>query len=1225
MKDKSSKNRQKTHKNSNSNAGQNNAKVNQSNKNETVNVTVKSGKQQQQQNNSIITATATSASTKPESTNATNCDSGECFVSSQNGNVVAPATETIQDCTSTAPSSDETDRSTMVDSNCNTIRIDSKPNRDKSDVDSTSNIVTTTVPLQPTPNQAESNTHSNISTSTQNRNAQSNEMPTARIQSNFRDQIMEQMKNASIDVTDSSSSSSKPLPLPSLQKQQSLTYSDGQWSPINSDGKKFYNRDQLIMLRNQPASQSEPSFPGRLSAIVKTNNNHSNMSTGGGNDLMPKFAGQNNFNKSGPHHRHNNNNNYGKRPSQNAQNNGNANKGSKEMIFMKISVREEVKLNETENRWVPPSLRNGENATTENATESDTLNSNELLFKRVRGVLNKLTPERFDTLFEEINSFNIGTTERLHGVISLVFEKAIDEPHFSVAYARLCSKLSESLAASEGDNKPLFKKTLITKCQNEFEKHVVNEQIIADKLAPFLAKVNETDDPDKKLEHKLNLEEEERNLRRRSVGTVRFIGELYKIGMLTSKIMIGCIRTLIDKDSEDKLECSCKLLTTIGAKLEESVQSIHELKVELNESFKLMQSIVDRRIANVKISSRVRFMLQDVLDLRKRRWVPRSTDAGNPKTMGQIQKEAEAEQQNNFLLNYNTRGRNDNRSNGSGGGGGYQKSNRQSSEEGWLPSTKSRSTTLFDTSKFKNNKTSIDDSTVFGSAALFKWGQNSNNNNASNNNPTSSAAAPPLANSFAALDSARGLGGSMDNPPRNNRNSRDNYHSKGSMERYQHSDRRNSRSGSQHRSRENSLARNFAQQRSNIPPFSRSSQSMNAISTSQQSMPIVRSDPAAAVVNPNPIEPNIAEVEKIQKLVREMLENHHIGEVSVANCHEDVDKIRNEHRWIVVRELLNVAVEVQRLKTDDRIFAGKALNQWFKMKLVTRSDILTGMKSFLEPVEDISLDIPHIWLYIAEIIAPVIENENLKLIQLRTLCPDHVHRILEELLPYQEATYGPTYVKTLLKSNDIANLVTKTEQISDKLRNFVAKILNLPAESDVINKPSSSEVGRGNAGNEQVNLDDLQRHIKKLLRDNVKLDVIYDYISANVTEIDNNFIRALTTAVVDSSLDNRYKLNDKHFLLRIPLLERYIDGNNQLQVQCLFAIQILIHRLEHPQGLMQSIFSTLVTEKIISAESIMDWKNRNDVMEGKGVAVTYLRNFFELLENSDGSSEDEEN
>ncbi len=640
MRDKSSKNRQKAQKNS-SNASQTNPKVNPANKNvsETT-TTVKSGKQQQ--NNSIITTA--SASTKPETINATNCDSGECFGSSQNGNVVATTEPIQEDCpTTTAPLSDETDRTTTVDSNCNTIRIDSKPNRDKSDVvDSTNNIVT---PEPPPSSQVEHVNNSNISTSssTQNRNAQTNEMPTAK--SNFRNQIMEQMKNASVDVPDASG---PPPQLPSslsLQKQPPFPYSDGQWSPNNSDGKKFYNRDQLIMLRNQPASQTEPNFPGRLSAIARTNTN--NMSAG--NDLLPKFAGQSNFNKSGSHQRHN----YSKRPSQtsmqqNAQNNGNANKGSKSgIIHMSLSLHEDVKLNETDNAWVPSFRKTDNKNKTDGAGENDSLSSNELLFKRVRGVLNKLTPERFNTLFEEINNFNIETRERLNGVISLVFEKAIDEPHFSVAYAQLCGKLSESLLTLEADvgDKKAFKKTLITKCQNEFEKHVVNEQTIADKLAPFLAKVNETDDLDKKCEYQANLAEEEGKLRRRSVGTVRFIGELYKIGMLTSKIMIGCIKTLIDKDSEDKLECSCKLLTTVGAKLEESVQGTQELKTELNESFKLMQSIVDKKIPNIKISSRVRFMLQDVIDLRKRRWIPRHTDA-NPKTMGQIQKEAEAEQQN---------------------------------------------------------------------------------------------------------------------------------------------------------------------------------------------------------------------------------------------------------------------------------------------------------------------------------------------------------------------------------------------------------------------------------------------------------------------------------------------------------------------------------------------------------------------------------------------------
>lgn len=634
MRDKSSKNRQKSQKNANSNASQTNPKANQTNKNVNESA-VKSGKQQQ---SNTTTITAASASTKPETINATNCDSGECFGSSQNGNVVA-ATDAIQNYTSATPSSDETDKSTMVDSNCNTIRIDSMPNKDKSDVDST-DIVTTVLQSH----QDEPDSNSAITSSTQNHNAQSNGMPPplAKTQSNFRNQIMEQMKNASVDASEPS-----PQP-PLLQKQQSVTYSDGQWSPSNADGKKFYNRDQLIMLRNQPASQFEPNFPGRLSAIVKSNNNHSH--TGSNNDLLPKFAGQSNFKQSGQR------NNYAKRPSQtsmqqNSQNNGNnANKGSKSgIIHMSLSLREDVKLNETDNAWVPAFRR--ENKSNAEGDENDALSSNELLFKRVRSVLNKLTPERFNTLFEEINNFNIGTTERLNGVISLVFEKAIDEPHFSVAYAQLCGKLSNSVETLEADvgDKKAFKTTLISKCQHEFEKHVVNEQTIADKLAPFLAKVNETDDPDKKLEHQANLEEEERKLRRRSVGTVRFIGELYKIGMLTSKIMIGCIRTLIDKDSEDKLECSCKLLTTVGAKLEESVLTNPGFKAELNESFRQMQAIVDKKIPNLKISSRVRFMLQDVLDLKKRSWVPRQTDA-NPKTMGQIRKEAEAEQQNIIVI-----------------------------------------------------------------------------------------------------------------------------------------------------------------------------------------------------------------------------------------------------------------------------------------------------------------------------------------------------------------------------------------------------------------------------------------------------------------------------------------------------------------------------------------------------------------------------------------------
>ena len=41
----------------------------------------------------------------------------------------------------------------------------------------------------------------------------------------------------------------------------------------------------------------------------------------------------------------------------------------------------------------------------------------------MRGVLNKLTPQKFSTLVSQVQALPIDTSERLQGVINLVFEK----------------------------------------------------------------------------------------------------------------------------------------------------------------------------------------------------------------------------------------------------------------------------------------------------------------------------------------------------------------------------------------------------------------------------------------------------------------------------------------------------------------------------------------------------------------------------------------------------------------------------------------------------------------------------------------------------------------------------------------------------------------------------------------------------------------------------------
>lgn len=92
--------------------------------------------------------------------------------------------------------------------------------------------------------------------------------------------------------------------------------------------------------------------------------------------------------------------------------------------------------------------------------------------KTVRGILNKLTPSKFDKLLQRIQSLDISTEERLAGVIKLFFEKAVDEPIFSPTYAKMCQALSAMEVASSTNpaEKTNFRKLLLTRCQREFEK-----------------------------------------------------------------------------------------------------------------------------------------------------------------------------------------------------------------------------------------------------------------------------------------------------------------------------------------------------------------------------------------------------------------------------------------------------------------------------------------------------------------------------------------------------------------------------------------------------------------------------------------------------------------------------------------------------------------------------------------------------------------------------------
>lgn len=98
-----------------------------------------------------------------------------------------------------------------------------------------------------------------------------------------------------------------------------------------------------------------------------------------------------------------------------------------------------MQLNKAENAWRPSTRKSVRNLRKEQvATDNPEQVKTQQLFKQLRGILNKLTPEKFQELIKQVQELTIDTEERLKGAINLIFEKAILEPNFSVVYASMC-------------------------------------------------------------------------------------------------------------------------------------------------------------------------------------------------------------------------------------------------------------------------------------------------------------------------------------------------------------------------------------------------------------------------------------------------------------------------------------------------------------------------------------------------------------------------------------------------------------------------------------------------------------------------------------------------------------------------------------------------------------------------------------------------------------------
>ncbi|XP_054745448.1 eukaryotic translation initiation factor 4 gamma 3 isoform X1 [Anastrepha obliqua] len=1083
----------------------------------------------------------------------------------------------------------------------------------------------------------------------------------------------------------------------SFSQQYLINYYEGQWSPRNPTGKKQYGREQLLQLRESKASRRQPevnnisilptpnlmpSFvrnPKRVQSMVGSLS--SNRGAAGGVSGVDGGA------------------NYGNKQTSMSGVHG---RGSmKGMIHVNLSLNQDVKLNETDNAWRPRVLVKGTEA--EADPEAKAKREKEDLIRRLRGILNKLTPEKFDALVEEIIKLKIDTPDKMEDVMVLVFEKAIDEPNFSVSYARLCHRLitevkarDERMESGTKTNLAQFRAALLDKTEREFTQNVTKSKAKEKKLQPIIEKIAKCTDGTEKAELEAQLEEEERKIRRRSGGTVRFIGELFKISMLTGKIINSCIEALLNPNSEDQLECLCKLLTTVGAKFEQTPINTKESSrcYSLDKTIGRMQAIASKSDKEgAKVSSRVRFMLQDVIDLRRDKWQSKRNEA--PKTMGQVEKEMKTEQLSSQYYNYagsvsggsgggsngtsslgsggkrDERGRYaDSRSNyggshsqrgdtgslrrqqgggssgNNGGSGGHSNSNNDDST--WIVQT-SKGSRCLDTNKLEGLTTANNfDTKKMGGVSQFIWSHGSRQSSTPTSTPT---------NSFAALSALSDTNRSNDRDRDRDRDrsgprSKGSY-TKGSIERERYG--LHPRSGSSQASRESSSSRGPQTSRSAMSTAVMQ-KSMSHSKYTQQQLPSSNRITKATLsstgssLHPQrgidtyshsnqlgessssgtPTEPPTAvfevsssgDIRVLKSIVSEMIEvasNSKTLKNFVEPC---ILRIRESQRSALLYYIMTDYLHLQHVGKLQRRYLGNIVVYLINNNFISREHFLLAYKQFCEIASDLALDIPDLWKYIIEFTGPLVSKRYITVYDLWNKevkgdnAPSFGKKFLKIFLDYCLSEIGPNFTRTMWKKTNIkwTDFMDESEVKTFIQTNKLEYIDNeLIQPTIVIIEPKEDYINR------------VAEKVERLLKEETSAGCIIDYINGNVVDIDKHFIRSLATKLCDFAIsykENSYKLDTECFQkICIPVLHRYIDSKEEYELECLYSMQLLVARLEHPRGLLSDLFGELYDADVIPQDSFIKWRDSKDQSAGKGVAVKGLNPFFNHVLSSETSDE----
>ncbi|XP_051047954.1 eukaryotic translation initiation factor 4 gamma 2 [Phodopus roborovskii] len=856
-------------------------------------------------------------------------------------------------------------------------------------------------------------------------------------------------------------------------------------------------------------------------------------------------------------------------------------------------------------KWIPArSTRRDDNSAANNSANEK--ERHDAIFRKVRGILNKLTPEKFDKLCLELLNVGVESKLILKGVILLIVDKALEEPKYSSLYAQLCLRLAEDAPnfdgpAAEGQpgqkQSTTFRRLLISKLQDEFENRTRNVDVYDKRENPLLPE-----------------EEEQRAIAKiKMLGNIKFIGELGKLDLIHESILHKCIKTLLEKkkrvqlkDMGEDLECLCQIMRTVGPRLD------HErAKSLMDQYFARMCSLM----LSKELPARIRFLLQDTVELREHHWVPRKAFLDNgPKTINQIRQDA-VKDLGVFIPAPMAQGRND----------------------------------FFLEGPFMPPRMKMDRDPLGGLADMFGQMPGSGigtgpgviqdrfsptmGRHRSNQlfNGHGGHIMPPTQSQFGEMggkfmksqglsqlyhNQSQGLlsqlqGQSKDMPPR--------FSKKGQL----NADEISLRPAQSFLMNKNQVPK-LQPQITMIPPSAQPprTQTPPLGQTPQLGLktnpPLIQEKPAKTSKKPPPSK------EELLKLTEAVVTEY----LNSGNANEAVSGVREmrapKH---FLPEMLSKVIILSLDRSDEDKEKASSLISLLKQEGIATSDnFMQAFLNVLEQCPKLEVDIPLVKSYLAQFAARAIISELVSISELAQ--------------PLESGTHFPLF---LLCLQQLAKLQDR-EWLTELFQQSKVNMQKMLPEIDQ-NKDRMLEILEGKGLSFLFPLLKLEKELLKQIKLDPSPQTIYKWIKDNISpklHVDKGFVNILMTSFLQyissevsppsdetdsSSAPSKEQLEqEKQLLLSFkPVMQKFLHDHVDLQVSALYALQVHCYNSSFPKGMLLRFFVHFYDMEIIEEEAFLAWKE--DITQefpGKGKALFQVNQWLTWLETAEEEESEEE-